>query len=123
MKRERNMSTDNNLQTDNEDNIEESDEIEESIEDDPRLIKMVERLKKQAKISAEKLEGKTLEEQYDLLEFYLDNKPKRKRTGNKPVVPVVTLVGETDKGYTLLRKTPDSLRWQIDLINVLNKKK
>ena len=72
---------------DNEGNVEE--------EDDTRLQKSVNRLIKLSKIDKEKLKGLSLEEQYDRLEFLVENIPKKtktkiKRDKNKPVIPMPT---------------------------------
>ena len=69
--------------------IEEPEEVEEAI--DSRLQKSVDVLKKLTKIDEKKLEGLTLEEQFDRLDFLADNLPKtRKVTRNKPIVPLPT---------------------------------
>ncbi len=70
--------------------IEETEEEEETEELDKRLEKSVNRLIKITKIDKEKLKGKTLEEQYDLLDLLVDLIPKsikKVKSKNKPVVP------------------------------------
>jgi hypothetical protein len=78
--------------------VENQDQMVEEITDklqqkvDIRLAKMVDRLIKQTGVAKEKLKDKTLEEQYDLLEFLADNSPKPadKKTKNEPVIPLPT---------------------------------
>lgn len=55
---------------------------------------MVDRMIKEASrhrnFKKDKLAGKTLEEQYDILEFYLDNMPKLKSKNKPPVGNPIT---------------------------------
>ena len=53
---------------------------------DKRLKKSVDLLIKLTKIDKKKLEGLSLEEQFDRLSFLSDNLPKTKKEKNKPVV-------------------------------------
>ena len=74
---------------------------------------MVSRLLKETGVDAKKLEGKTLEEQYDLLDFLADNQVKPQRVSrNKPnevagqpaVVPKSEFGIITETGPKLLKK-------------------
>ena len=67
------------------------DNEEEVIEEDTRLQKSIKRLIKITKIDKEKLKGLTSEEQFDRLEFLVENLPKKtksKKDKNKPIVPL-----------------------------------
>jgi len=71
----------------NEEVIEEVDEVTEDVIVDSRLQKSVNRLKKVTKIKEKALEGLSLEEQFDRLEFMVENAPKKiKKTKNKPII-------------------------------------
>ena len=79
--------------TTNDQDIEEIPE-EEEVEESPRLKRMVERMIKEATrhrdFKKEKLAGKTLEEQFEILDFYLDNMPKLKNKNKPPVGSPIT---------------------------------
>lgn len=97
-------------------NNQEIEEIEEQeIPQDPRLVKAVERMTKEATtigLKKEALKGKSIEEQYDLLDFYLENTPKvRKR--NQPVVPGVITDNYNPKQYENFTKTGNGIKWEI----------
>jgi len=66
------------------------DEVVEQPEIDTRLKKSVAMLLKQTKIDPKKMEGMSLEDQFDKLSFLLENTPEPKKTKNKPVVPLPT---------------------------------
>ena len=65
----------------------ETEEVEEVIVD-KRLLKSVNRLKKDLNIKDVVLKGLTLEQQFDRLEFMADNMPERKvrKAKNKPII-------------------------------------
>jgi len=88
---------------------EEELEEEEEIEEQPLLKKMVDRLIKQAKrnksFKAKGLAGKTLEEQFTILEFYLDNLPKIK-SKNRKIVAQPTSYGTRDMGGVTVTDNP-----------------
>lgn len=83
-----------------EDDIEESDDGEEesdtetaSTPSDSRLKKSINRMIKETGIDKEKLKGLSLEDQFDRLEFLLDNLPEedtKKKRKNKPVTGMPT---------------------------------
>ena len=102
----------------NQDN--EADEVITS--DDSRLKKAVGILIKQSGIDPSKLEGKSVEEQFDLLSFYQENKPKRKRaTGNKPVIPVPTTT-ENPKFGKVIHKSPNHMTWEVSTKDIISGK-
>jgi hypothetical protein len=76
-----------------EEETQEEEEIEEE-EESPRLKKMVDRLLKEASrhrnFKKDKLAGKSLEEQYDILEFYVDNMPRLKNKNKPPIGKPIT---------------------------------
>jgi len=78
--------------TEIEEEIIEKTEVEVDDKDvDPRLSKAVEILIKSTGINKDKLKGKTMPEQFDLLTFYMENMPeKNKKTPNKnePIIPL-----------------------------------
>ena len=107
------MSIENNELNENVEETEvEETEIEVPSNEDPILKDMVARLKKQAKIDVKTLEGKSLKEQYSLLAFLLDNKPKTKRT-NKPVLPGVMTDNYNPKQFTNFEKTGNGIKWTV----------
>ena len=70
---------------------------------------MVDRLLKQAKrnksFKSKGLAGKTLEEQFTILEFYLDNVPQI-RGKNKKIVPQPAAYGKKDMGGVTITDNP-----------------
>ena len=101
------------------DEIEEVEEVEEL--GDPRLKKAVEMLVKQSGINSAKLEGKSLEEQFDLLNFYIENKPKRKAKRNRPVIPNPTTT-ENPKFGKIVYKDGNHITWEISTKDIINGK-
>lgn len=91
----------------------------------PRLQKMVDRMKTMATqvpgFQAKRLEGKTLEDQYDLLEFYLDNVPVLEK--NQKIVPAPVDVGNQTVNNVTISTDPNTGRrnYSVDLISVLKK--
>lgn len=88
---------------------EEIEEIEETEELDDRLVKSVKRLIKITKISEGKLKGKTLEEQFDLLDALVDLIPKetkKVKKKNKPIVPIPVDVDAPKIGRILKGSPP-----------------
>lgn len=66
-----------------------NEEIDEpTTKEDKRLKKSIKLLIKITKIDEENLKGLSLEEQFDRLSFLQDNMPKKKKSKNKPVVPL-----------------------------------
>ena len=98
----------------------EADEAEPS--EDSRLRKAVGILLKQSGVDPAKLEGKCIEEQFDLLSFYQENKPKKKRAKrNKPVIPVPTTT-ENPKFGKLIYNTPTHMTWELSTKDIINGK-
>lgn len=104
------------ISNENEEQNEEIEEVEEDIEfvdnegnvENTRLQKSVNRLIKLSKIDKEKLKGLSLEEQYDRLEFLVENLPKKKKTKrdkNKPIIPLPTDIDAPKFG----RKVKDNM--------------
>lgn len=83
-------------------------EVEESPEivEDQRLQKSVDRLISITKVKKDALEGLSLEDQYDRLEFMLDNMPVNKvvKTKNRPIIPLPTTVDKTLLGRSVSDK-------------------
>ena len=73
--------------TEGEEEVIEEEEVDKV---DKRLLKSVNRMKKELKIKDEVLKGLSVEEQFDRLEFMADNMPKFKKTKNKPIVGLPT---------------------------------
>ena len=95
--------------------IEQTEEEPEEPEVDSRLKKMVNVLLKQVG-EVKGLEGKTLEEQFDLLEFLAGNKPAPKvKAKNKPIVGKPTSQDKPQIG-TLIYKNGDKLQMKFDPI-------
>ena len=68
-----------------------NEEVEQPVQKtDVRLKKSVDLLLKQTKLDPKKMEGMSLEEQFDKLSFLLENIPEPKKEKNKPVVPLPT---------------------------------
>ena len=89
----------------NEEVTEEEDEVTEDVIVDSRLQKSVNRLKKVTKIKEKALEGLSLEEQFDRLEFMVENAPKKlKKTKNKPIIGLPTDLEEVILGTSVNQK-------------------
>lgn len=107
------------MRTISNENEEQNEEEEQEIEfvdsegnvgevENTRLQKSVNRLIKLSKIDKEKLKGLSLEEQYDRLEFLVENLPKKTKTKkdkNKPVIPLPTNINAPKIG----RKVKDDM--------------
>lgn len=91
----------------------------------PRLEKMVSRMKVMAKqvpgFKIEKLKGKNLEDQYDLLEFYLDNIPVLDK--NKKIIPEMEVDRTKTFNNVIISTDPNTGRknYSVDLINSFDK--
>jgi hypothetical protein len=80
-----------------EDEEEEDDEEEESSLDEQRMKKIINRMIKESGIDKTKLKGLSLDEQFDRLDFYMDNLPKpekKKKIPRKNQPPVGMPTGE-----------------------------
>ena len=67
------------------------EKIEPEVDDkdvDVRLTKAVDILIKSTGIDKEKLKGKTMPEQFDLLTFYMENMPDKTINKNEPIIPL-----------------------------------
>jgi len=94
--------------------IEDEEEMEEPEEEvDQRLKKSVSRMIKQASkyksFKKEKLVGKSLEEQYDLLDFFLENMPSMK-SKNKPPVGTPINIGKKMIDGIVIQENPNTGR-------------
>ena len=72
-----------------EEEIIEKTEVEVDDKDvDVRLTKAVDILIKSTGIDKDKLKGKTMPEQFDLLTFYMENMPDKTINKNEPIIPL-----------------------------------
>ena len=71
---------------------------------------MVDRMIKDASrhrnFKKDRLAGKSLEEQYDILDFYLDNMPTLKKKKNKPPVGKPTTEGRKEIEGVIIKDNP-----------------
>lgn len=92
---------------------------------DPRLERTVQRMMKQAgKLGADlkSLEGKTLDQQFDFLEFYLDNVPKNKSNKNKSVLPGLNAqITQEPKSYKNLTQDAMGMHWEVPMKDIIKK--
>lgn len=121
------MSDPNVEQNETEDLDDDVDDTTETEKSNPRLEKMVNILLKTTGIKKEKLKDKTLEEQFDFLNFFAENMPKRRKRTNKPVVPIPSETDKKPKYPDGVSESKDSKLGTISLIinskKLFNKKK